>query len=532
MLRWVLGSILIAGVLLSIAVTLALRSSAIHQRVVDLLSDELESEVTLTSLDGRLIPRVGLTGGGLVIRHKGRTDVPPLITIPHVEVQGSAMALLRRPRHVAEVRLDSLEVQIPPGRDDDSDDDDSKDDDSKAGLAREVHDVVIDHLDAPDAKVVLIPRNRSKTPRVFLVHHLVLTSVAPNQSMPFIATLTNPKPTGLIETSGTFGPWHVADPSRTPVSGRFIFERADLGTIDGLGGILRSEGTFKGPLERIHVQGETETPDFRVDVGGHAVPLYTRFDAIVDGSNGDTILTRVDATFLNTALVASGAVSDVEGVPGRSIKVDVTMKDGRVEDLLTLAVKSEKPLLTGAVQLQASMLLPPGKESVVDRLDLSGSFGLNRATFTDAAVQAKIVALSRRSQGKKNGEPIGEVVSDLKGRFILGDGVVRFSQLVFEVPGALVELSGTYGLRSEQLDFAGNLRMRATISQAAGGGVKSFFLKAFDPFFQKEGAGAVLPIKITGTRANPKFGLALFQTPNPKPQIPMTKSESNDGRGF
>lgn len=508
-LRWVLVSALIAAGLVSIAVSLALRSSAIHQRVVDLLNDELESEVTLASLDGRLFPRVGLFGDGLVVRHKGRTDVPPLITIPHFEIKGSPLALLRRPRHVAEVQIDSLEVQIPPSRDDD-DDDDSKDDDSTSGPAKEVHDVVIDHLEAPNAKVFLIRRNRSKKPRVFLIHHLVMTSVAPDHSMPFIATLTNPKPTGLIETSGTFGPWNVADPSRTPVSGKFIFERADLGTIDGLGGILRSEGTFKGPLERIQVQGETETPDFRVDVGGHAVPLYTRYDAIVDGSNGDTILKRVDATFLNTALVASGAVTDVESVSGRAVKVDVTMEDGRVEDLLRLAVRSEKPLLTGAVRLQASMMLPAGKGSVVDRLDLNGEFGLTRAKFTDTTVQSKIVGLSRRNQGKANSEPMGEVVSDLKGRFVLDNGVVRFSRLVFGVPGAVVQLSGTYGLRSEQLDFTGTLRMEATISQAAGGGMKSFFLKAFDPFFRKEGAGAVLPIKISGTRENLKFGLALW----------------------
>ena len=33
--------------------------------------------------------------------------------------------------------------------------------------------------------------------------------------------------------------------------------------------------------------------------------------------------------------------------------------------------------------------------------------------------------------------------------------------------------------------------MQATLSQVAGGGVKGFFLKAFDPFFKKPGAGMV-----------------------------------------
>jgi len=40
-------------------------------------------------------------------------------------------------------------------------------------------------------------------------------------------------------------------------------------------------------------------------------------------------------------------------------------------------------------------------------------------------------------------------------------------------------------------------------------GAKSFFLKLADPIFKKKGAGAVIPIKITGTREEPKFGLDL-----------------------
>jgi hypothetical protein len=40
-------------------------------------------------------------------------------------------------------------------------------------------------------------------------------------------------------------------------------------------------------------------------------------------------------------------------------------------------------------------------------------------------------------------------------------------------------------------------------------GWKSLLLKAVDPFFKKDGAGAVLPIKITGTKSDPHFGLNL-----------------------
>jgi hypothetical protein len=49
--------------------------------------------------------------------------------------------------------------------------------------------------------------------------------------------------------------------------------------------------------------------------------------------------------------------------------------------------------------------------------------------------------------------------------------------------------------------------MDATISEAAGGGLKGFFLKAVDPVFRKKGAGALVPLKIGGTRDKPQFGL-------------------------
>ena len=56
--------------------------------------------------------------------------------------------------------------------------------------------------------------------------------------------------------------------------------------------------------------------------------------------------------------------------------------------------------------------------------------------------------------------------------------------------------------------FDGTLRMDATISEAAGaGGAKGFFLKAIDPLFRKKGAGALVPIRVRGTREKPGFGL-------------------------
>ena len=493
----------------------AISTSGLKEKIEGYLSEELQGDVKIAELDGRLFPQVALSGSGLVVRHHGRRDVPPLLTIDKFEISGSYNDLMfATPRHVAAVRLSGLLVQIPPDKNDDDSDKDARPEKSEAeqiASARKYEQIIIDRFEAPDTILKLYSSKPHKPPKEFLIHELAMNSVGSNQTIPYNATLTNPIPKGEIHAQGTFGPWDVPHPARTPVTGKYEFNNANLDTIDGLAGILSSVGDFKGPLNRIEVQGTTETPDFQIDAGGRAVPLSTKFSAVVDGSDGDTYLNRVDGKFLNTQLVAKGKVIGLEGVKGRQVEIDFTIDRGRVEDLLQLAMNSAKPLLVGPVQMRANILIPAEKgKKVIDKMKLRGQFGLNDAKFTDATVQQKLTGLSRHGQGKDNDEPVGEVVSDLKGKFAVDHATVKFSELTFGVPGAVVSLAGNYGMRTEQLDFQGELRLQAKLSEAVGGGVKGFFLKAVDPFFKKRGSGTVLPIKITGARKDPKFGLNLF----------------------
>jgi VCBS repeat-containing protein len=87
--------------------------------------------------------------------------------------------------------------------------------------------------------------------------------------------------------------------------------------------------------------------------------------------------------------------------------------------------------------------------------------------------------------------------------------VITFSKLTFSVPGAGVQLAGTYDIHTQKIDMQGHLRMQAKLSQTVTG-KKSFFLKAIDPFFSKNGAGTELPITITGTQDAPVFGVSVF----------------------
>ena len=119
-------------------------------------------------------------------------------------------------------------------------------------------------------------------------------------------------------------------------------------------------------------------------------------------------------------------------------------------------------------------------------------------------MQGKIEELSKRGRGK-TAEPAKErVASDFQGRFKLADGRLLLPDVSFDVPGARVELAGSYALKAETLDFKGQLLLDAKISQtddrlevaAAEGGRSA--VQA-----EETARGSAIPIKIGGSRSAP-----------------------------
>jgi hypothetical protein len=165
-------------------------------------------------------------------------------------------------------------------------------------------------------------------------------------------------------------------------------------------------------------------------------------------------------------------------------------------------MKSDKPTMTGVTNIKTKLVIVPGKIKTLERLRLNGEFTVKNANFSSADVQQKLESLSRHALGKPNNQNVGSAVSDMSGHFQLNEGQATFQNLRFEVEGAEVRLDGSYGLRNEILDFEGQLRLQSTLSQLTTG-MKSLLLKPVDPFYRKNGAGAEIPIGITGTRENP-----------------------------
>ncbi len=148
----------------------------------------------------------------------------------------------------------------------------------------------------------------------------------------------------------------------------------------GISGTLGSHGSFGGTLDQLEANGETDTPDFTIKVGGHPFPLHVKYTALIDGTNGDTHLKNIDAWFLSSYLHAFGAVLDgPKGERGRTVSLDVAMDKSRIEDIMKMAVKAATPPMTGALKMTTKFLLPPGDKDVVERLQLDGQLLRSRA---------------------------------------------------------------------------------------------------------------------------------------------------------
>jgi len=467
------------------------------------LENHFQSTVQFKDFDVSVYPRIHITVNEIDMRHEGRTDIAPLIQIKALTMEAKFWSLLSTHPTVSRVDLKGLVIHTPPRH--------SGGEPvihrSDADLSKKFP-VTISTITADEALIVIL-RTDAKPPHQFEIHKLEMNDFDFSQPATFRALLTNPVPRGEIHCVGQFGPWDARDPSQTPVKANYEFYNADMGTLKGLKGTLSSTGKFSGPLDYLTVNGVTDIPNFALRTSDHPMALHTDFEAVVDGTNGNTYLDAVTAKFLHTTLVTKGKVVDeYPKVKGRTIVMDTVSKSARIEDLLLLAVKADPPVMTGGANLKAKILIPEGNSDLLERLRIAAEFGVSKAEFTSDSVQGKINSLSRRGQGQPKNMDLS-AASDLRGAFKMEDGEIKFSRLAFSVPGADVQMAGTYSVDSTQLNFRGKLALQAKLSQTVTG-VKSFFLKAVDPFFKGkngEKAGTVIPIKVTGTKDQPSFGL-------------------------
>src|SRR3984957_1949348 len=502
--RWVIWIALIAVMVLLVVGEVMLKRAApiLKGRVIETLSTRFNSRVELDDLQVSFTKGLAVSGKGLRIFAPddvvaaGASD--PIIAVQQFEFHAGLMGLFLKPTHVRAVHVQGLAIKIPPK---------SMRQNARSSRHLGKIKIVVDEIICDDSQLVIGTDKPDKDPKIFELKHIVLREVGPDSPSLYDATLTNAVPRGEIHATGTFGPWDTETPGDSAVTGKYLFQDADLNTIKGIGGILHSVGDFTGRLDRIEVHGTADVPNFSLDTANHAVPLHTKFSAIVDGTTGDTYLQPVEAKLGASEFSCRGEVVNMKG-QGHIIDLDVDVPAGRIQDFLQLAVKTEPVVMTGVLTMKTKLHIRPGKESVTEKLGLKGDFTLKRMHFTNPEVQDKVDMLSLRSEGRpKEAKPGAEDVSShMTGKFQMGNGKLVLQDLIYTLPGATVKLAGVYTLDGKQFDFTGKVRTDAKLSQMVSSRWKSLGLKAVDPFFHKHGAGAEIPVKVTGTNTAPKFG--------------------------
>jgi hypothetical protein len=546
--RYAKALIWIAGVLGLLAVTLFLMREALKYEIAPTLRQGFSSDVRIHDLAITGIFHLVVTANGVVLTMKDRRGEPPLIAIQRFTLSAGIPNLLRL--HVSAVHLQGVQIHIPPRQS-------PSPASGKLKPEGKTHfPLVIDQLTVEDALLETLPSDAQHSPHDFKIRQMVFRSFSLDRPASFQATLISPKPIGDIQSQGQFGPWRSEQPGDTSVSGDFQYSHADFSSVRGLSGTMSSHGTYGGTIDHINVQGETSMPDFALAFAGNPMPLTTQYTAVVDGATGNTYLQSVHARLGSSAIDVQGEIAKTPGQKGTHITLTAASNDARLQDFLRLVIKGAPPL-DGTISLRAKIDMPPTPEQKtseqkpseqksseekekdpppsarpdpparsslgppgssagpaqsgidrnrVDTMTIVGQFGIDNARFTQPDFEHKLDSLSRAGQGEPKNLDVQNTIFNLRGRFDIGQAIARLSQIDFQIPGATVQLRGSYGLQTENIDFHGLLLLDAKLADTTTG-VKSVLLRALDPFFKRKGGGSSIPFKITGDRLHPHYGL-------------------------
>jgi hypothetical protein len=454
---------------------------------------------------------VHVTGEGLALK---RGDIP-LFAADKMQFAIDISSVLEEDKKTVDsIALDGVRITVPP-----KGEGGPAPSPSPAGAKGKPLKVQIDQVDIHNCTLLILPKDKTRQPLFYQIDHLLLTPIGPDQPMNYAADLVIPKPAGHVLARGRFGPWNADEPGDALLDGQYKLEKADLSVFNGIAGILASTGNFNGTLAAINVTGDATVPDFRLTISGNRVPLRTHFEALVDGTNGNTILKPVHATLGQTNFTTAGAIVKHDNTPMKTISLNVAMPNGYLPDMLRLAMKGD-PFMDGRITLNTRIDIPPLTVKVKQKLLLDGTFTLHDARFLRSTIQSQIDGLSRHAQGQPNNEEIDSVASNMQGSFRLENQLMTFRSISFDVPGAGVALAGTYDLVGDRLDFKGTLKLEAKLSQMVTGW-KSVVLRPIDPLFAKNGAGTFLNILVEGTARRPQLGVVFA---NHKFMAPVGKS--------
>lgn len=467
-----------------------------YRQVHPLVEDIFGSRIKISRYHRTYLPHPGFIATGITITRNSAPNQPPLGAVQTLFVQGRWSDLLLLRRRVRLIEMTGLHLVIPPPGSA------ASRADFPPGSAKgfggphtaievlRIHNSLLDILHDSGAR------------SSFAIRELEITGLLNGQPMHYGLDMQNPLPHGRIIATGNFGPLNAADVGATNVSGQFSFSNVQLHEVGDIRGTLSSSGRFSGPLRAIQADATAKTSDFAVD-DGQPTGVHGAIHCIVNGLTGDVFMPQIEVHNGPTVVHASGQIA---GSP-KITNLDIAIIRGRAEDILRPFLKRQVPI-TGPVTLHSHAYVgPPGKNiPFLRRLRVNGAFDAPSGRLSDAKTEQTLTAFSQRAQSKKTQtthqesqqQDSGVALSSLRGPATIRDGTISTSGLLFEIPGAQANLTGTFSLHDESVHLTGNLEMQTDVSHTATG-LKAFLLKPLAPFFKKQGKDSVIPIAVLGT---------------------------------
>ena len=491
------GVALMAAIISGIA--LATHWPFSEARVTQSLQETFPVTVTFGKFSATYFPKPGCVAENVVFRRLGRSaHLPPAVTVARLRVEARYSDLFLRPGYLARIITEGFRVNVPPIA--------TPLDETgwkERPSSTRVGEIVL------NGSTLTVAR-RSGAPLVFDIHTLKLSDVSRNKPLNYALFMNNALPSGEIRAHGKFGPWN-SDAGKTAASGEYNFDQADLGDFDGIGGKLAATGKFEGILGHLATEGKIVIPQFIVTHSEHTARVDSAYRALVDATNGDVTLQQVNAAVLKTRVSATGKIAGAGEQNGKTATVDLNVEQGRIQDVLWLFVRGKRAPFTGNTSFRAHVVIPPGDRGFLQRVRLTGDFGILNGEFAKPSSQLAVDTLSERAQNQNANEKSGDddpdaVLSNLSGHVELTGGVANFQDFAFEVPGASAHMHGTYNLQNTAINLHGMLKTDSELSHMSTG-FKSALLKPFNGLFKKKHAGAVLPVHLLGTYHAPEAGL-------------------------
>lgn len=427
-----------------------------------------------------------------------------VITIDRIAARGSYAGLIGKPLRLKEIEISGLRVLLAAHHGAAGPFGISKTSESKSLVA-------VDKIRLSNAVLDVVRDTPGLPPLEFSFHTATIQNLGGNRKLRFQVAAHNPIPSGEVHLKGDATPLSASSLREMPVEGQFTFEHADLSVPHSISGLLGATGNCRGTLGNLGCSGTADVPDFQVYGSKHPVHLASRYQVSVDALTGDAGLREVVTHWNRTTVAATGNVSGDPDPRGKTLTLDISVKEGHLEDILALFTSAPVPGLRAAIDVRGRFVIPPGSPDFLTKLRVSGEFALANAVFTNPKSQTPLDRLSASAEGepkKQQREDPQTAPGNARAEVTARNGVADLRNVLFTFPGIQGHLAGTFNLHDKQVQLNGVVETQGKLADTTSG-LKALILKVIGPFWPKTGSTKSIPFTISGRGSNASLRLQL-----------------------